>query len=357
LGQIDYAVDGSLVYHPEYPYRTGVTKELSSYQSFLCDTLLQQLKILPSSLVVDVGSNDGTLLAPFQAKGNRVLGIEPTKAGEAARKKGIPTLQAFFGEKTAEMVRAEYGAAKLITSTNVFAHMTNLGDVIRGIYHLLDDDGYFVFENHYLLDILEGVQFDSMYHEHLRSYSLRSILALFDFYDFTVMNACRVDRYGGSIRVYVTKGKGRPVSDNINAMLVEEARYGLQNAAPYTRFAERCKQAKQHFMELAVNQAAHSKPLVGNSCPARSVVLVNYYGLDTGSLPYIAEQPTSPKLDHYLPVKNIPIVTNKRLISEQPEYVVLLAWHLWRPISSQLRARGLRSKFVVPLPEFQIVEP
>ena len=249
-----------------------------------------------------------------------------------------------------------HGNASLILATNMFAHMATIGEVIYGIESLLKPDGVFVFENHYLLDVINGGQFDTIYHEHLRTYSLKSLIKLFSYYDLTVTDVERGSRYGGNIRVHVTKGKNRNVSKNVELLLKEEEDAGLYEIKTYEKFANRVKQAKNDFMNFLYDMKKEGKTIVGNSCPGRCVTLLNYYGVDSDLIPYIAEQPTSLKLDMYLPGKQIPVVNNERLLQEQPDYVVLLAWHYAEPIMNQLKDRGLKSNFIIPLPDLKILE-
>jgi hypothetical protein len=286
----------------------------------------------------------------------RVVGVEPTNIARLARENGVETVQAFFDEDCARRIVESHGPAKLVTATNVFAHMASLGRFLRGLDILLDKDGVFVLENHYLVAILKGGQFDTVYHEHLRSYSLKSILALFDFYDFTVMDAREVSRYGGNIRAYIGKGRNRPVKPGVGQMLAMERDFGLEDPACYQAFRERAEKVKLDLLRLALRCKDEGKSFVGNSCPGRASTLLNYCGIDTDLMPYIAEQPSSLKLGLHLPGKHIPVVNNQRLIDEQPDYVVLLAWHYAEPIAEQLRARGLRSRLVVPMPELRILD-
>jgi hypothetical protein len=354
--QIDYCVDGNEVYHPNYPYRSGITKELAEYQVNICLSLIKKYGLTKKDLAMDIGSNDGTLLSGFKREGIKVLGIEPTNIAKIARKNGIPTVQSFFDIPTAKKLRKKYGPASVMTATNMFAHMQTIGEVIMGIYYLLKDDGVFVSETHYLLDVIKGGQFDTVYHEHLRTYSLHSLIKLFKPYDFTVTDVERGDRYGGNLRVHVTKGKGRKVSQAVKDLLQIEKEAGLDKLATYTKFAERVEQARLHFMEFLLKTNKAGKRIVGNSCPGRCSTLLNYYGVDSQLIPYLAEQPTSLKLGMYLPGKHIPVVKNQILITEQPDYVVLMAWHYAKPIMEQLKARGLKSDFVIPLPDFKIVK-
>ncbi len=355
LAQLDYIVPGDVVYHPDYPYRSGITRELYNHHQRLSVEVVERYNTQKDSLVVDIGSNDGTLLKGFRRLGMRTIGVEPTNIAKFAVEDGIDTIQDFFTEETAREILSQNGKAKVITATNVFAHMATLGTVIRGIEALLDDDGVFVLENHYLLDIVKGIQYDSVYHEHLRSYSIKSVVQLFEYYDLTVIDAHRVASYGGSVRIYVAKGKkGQPSKGLIN-LIAEERNFGLYDSQTYVEFARRAIGSKRALYELALQAEREGWRFVGNSCPGRASTLLNYVGLDRKLMPYIAEQPTSLKLGLHLPGRHIPVVENSILFSEQPDYVVLLAWHYWEPISTNLRERGLKSKFVLPLPEVRII--
>jgi len=356
LVQIDYCVSGEEVYHPDYPYRSGITKELAIYQESIASFLIKKYNLTSKDLVIDVGSNDGTLLKGFQKEKIQVLGVEPTNIARIANASGIETVQAFFDIKTSQNIKKKYGEASLIITTNTFAHMQTLGEFIMGAYNLLKDDGVFVNETHYILDVIKGGQFDTIYHEHLRTYSLKSLISLFNQYDFTVTDVERGDRYGGNIRVYATKGKGRKVSPEVKKLLKLEENFGLNKLETFEKFAKRVKKARLEFMDFLIKTKKSGKSIVGNSSPARASTLLNYYGVDAELLPYLAEQPTSLKLNMFLPGKHIPIVNNQRLIDEQPDYVILLAWHYAIPIAEQLKARGLKSDFIIPLPDFKIVK-
>lgn len=355
LGQIDYAVDGSIVYHPGYPYRSGITKELAEHLHSLAADVVREYELSKDSLVVDIGSNDGTLLTGFSDRGMRVLGVEPTNVAKIAIENGIDSIQEFFSESVAKEIAAQHGRASAITATNVFAHMTGLGDVMRGIDALLDDGGVFVAEVHYLLNIIQGFQYDTIYHEHLRSYSLKSLVRLFEQYNFTVVDAQVVGRYGGSLRVCAVKGKA-PVEPTVRRMLDAEQAFGLYDQAVYDGFRENSMRAGESLLRLALDAKERGQTFVANSCPGRGSTLVNYTGLTRDLMPYICEQPTSLKLGLHLPGKHIPIVENSRLIEEQPDYVLLLAWHYADAIAKELRGRGLKSRLVMPLPEVRVLD-
>lgn len=354
--QIDYCVDGSEVYHPGYPYRSGISKPLADYQREMSLSLIKKYNLDKKDLVIDIGSNDGTLLSGFKKNGTRVLGVEPTNIAKYANAHGINTVQSFFDIKTSQKIKKRYGKAALITSTNVFAHMQTIGEVVMGIYNLLEDDGVFISETHYLLSVIKGGQFDTIYHEHLRTYSLKSLIELFKPYDFTVTDVELGSRYGGNLRVHVTKGKGRPVSTRIAEQLKEEKAAGLDKFATFEKFAARVKKARLDFMKFLIDATRAGKSIVGKSSPGRAVTLLNYYGVDKEMMPYIAEVDKGLKIGLYLPGKHIPIIHEKILFKDKPAYVVMLAWHYADFIMKRLKKAGLKSDFVIPLPDFRIVK-
>lgn len=356
LAQLDYIVDGSVVYHPEYPYRSGISKPLEEYQIAFADSIIAHLGVPEDGFCVDIGSNDGTLLTGFKRHGRRTLGVEPTNIAEIARtENGIETIQQFFTENLAESIVRDYGHAKIVTMTNVFAHMALLGEVMRGIQKLLDKDGVFITESHYLLDVVQKTQFETVYHEHIRTYSLKSLMLLMSYYGMEVFKVERGERYGGNIRVYVARKHSRIIDSSVGKLMVLEEESGLHKLQTYVDFKKRVYKLKSQFMELAYNAQKQGMSFVGNSCPGRCSTLLNYYGVTVDLMPYICELPTSLKLNKYVPGRHIPVVNNSRLLKEQPDYVVLLAWHYAPYMLEQLRIAGLKSQLVVPLPELRVL--
>ena len=356
LAQLDYVIDGSVIYYPEYPYRSGISKPLEEYQRAFAGGVVKNLGIPQGSLSVDIGSNDGTLLTGFRRVGMKTLGVEPTNIAKIARKENnIDTIQSFFTEVVAKDIVKEYGHAKVATMTNVFAHMAPLGEVMRGLVALLSRDGVFITESQYLLDVLEKNQFDGIYHEHIRTYSLKSLVTLFPYYGMEVFDVERGDRYGGNIRAYIARKGVRPISKRVRELLAREEKAGLHRPETWAKWKKRVEENRFRFMDFAYDAKKKGKHLVGNSCPGRATTLLNYYGVDTALMPYVAELPNGLKVGKYLPGKHIPVVSNNILFKEQPDYVVLLAWHYSDFMIQDLRARGLKSRFIIPLPEFKVV--
>lgn len=356
LAQIDYVVAPEVLFHPQYPYRSGITEALASYLHGTAGAVVDRFGIPSGSLVVDIGSNDGTLLAGFKARGMRVQGVEPTEVAKIAIEAGIPTERAFFSEPLAREFRDREGPAWVVTATNMFAHVRNLGELIRGVRDLLVDGGVFVTESHYLADLVETVQYDSIYHEHLKYYAVRPLVTLMDWYGLAVVDAERIPNYGGSIRVYAVKGRGAKVGPNVGELIRAEEAAGLYRAETYVAFRERVVGAKLQLQALLLELRRSGQRVVGVGCPGRSSTLLNYCNVDRELMAYMAEQATSLKVGLFLPGKHIPVVDEKVMFEEQPAYAVMLSWHYAGAIMDKLRQKGLASRFIVPLPDVRVVE-
>lgn len=357
LAQLSYVVDGQEIYHKAYPYRSGISKPLAEYQKNFASNIIMEFGLREGTFCLDIGSNDGTLLSGFMKHNMKVLGVEPTNIAQIAQtENNVPTLQKFFNENVSDEILEKHGKAKIIICTNSFAHMAELGEVCRGIANLLDEDGIFISESHYLLDILEKFQFDTIYHEHIRTYSLKSLITLLSYYDLEVFHAQRASRYGGNIRVYASKKGKHPIRDSIRQLLEQEEKAGLHDATTWKKFTLNVEKNKKIFMDFLYKLKASNKTIAGYSCPGRCVPLINYYQITKNLIPYIGELPTSLKLGKYVPGARIPVVSTDVLAKEQPDYLVVFAWHYIDAIKERLKEDGVHSKLIVALPEFQVFE-
>ena len=313
--QLDYVVDGSEIYFPDYPYRSGISKPLEEYQRAFADGIVTRFDLAPKSLCVDVGANDGTLLTGFKRKGMKALGVEPTNIAKIARKENkIDTIQDFFTEKVAKDIIKSHGPAKIVTMTNVFAHMATLGQVMRGLEKLLDKDGVFITESQYLLDVLESNQFEGIYHEHVRTYSLKALVKLMPYYGLEVFDVERASRYGGNIRAYIARKGVYPVDKRVRDLLLLEEKKGLFKPATWAKWRKKVEENRLKFMSLLYEAKRKGLRIVANSCPGRGAVLLNYYGVDTFLLPYVAELPNGLKVGKFLPGTHIPVIARNSLI-------------------------------------------
>lgn len=355
LVQIDYAVDSRELFFPEYPYRTGITETLKKNMHHVATAILGKFPFKKGSLVIDIGSNDGTLLEGFKNAGMRVLGVEPTNIADIANANGIETLKTFFNAQTANDIVKKYGQASIITATNVFAHVNGLRGLMDGISQALADDGVFVNESHYQLDILNTLQYDSIYHEHLRFYLIKPLIELFKRCGFSLVDVERIPNYGGSIRVCAKKD-GSPPSQNVMSLIKLEEKSGAYHDDTYHNFRKRVEASRRTIRSFLVKLLDEGKSIVGIGCPGRSATLLQYCGVSRDLLPYIAEQSTCLKLGMFTPNTHIPVLDEAKMFAEQPDYALMLTWHYAEPIIKNLRKKGLKSKIVVPLPNLQIFE-
>ena len=358
LGQLDYVVDGKLLFSStNYMYRTGISAPLRDHLKLLAEEIVSTQQIQKGSLCVDIGSNDGTLLTFFRDFGMKTVGVEPTSMAKVAKQENkIQTIKAFFDEKAARQIVKEYGKAKVVTFTNVFAHMATLGQVMRGLKILLDTDGVIVTESQYLLDIFERNQFDQIYHEHVRIYSLKSLTRLFPQYEMEVFDAKHVTTREGSIRAYAGWKKKHPMSKNVTRLVTKEEKMGLFSVRGWGLWKKHVEKARYEFMEFVHTAMKEGSHIVGDSMPTRGVVVMNYFGIHRGLIPYVAQLPGTEKVGMYIPGTQTPIVSNEIILKDKPDYILILAWHFSDFIIKNWRAKGLKSKFIIPLPKFKIVE-
>jgi hypothetical protein len=349
LVQLGLAVDPVIIFPPEYPYTSGTTKLLRDNFAELYREASGLLQLGPQDLVIDIGSNDGTLISNFQAGGHRVLGIEPTDVGKIAAGRGIPTLQRYFTPEVAAQVKREHGPARVVTAANCFAHMEDVHAIVTGILDLIGPDGVFISESHYLIGLLDTLQYDTVYHEHLRYYSLASLAHLLRMHGLEVFHARPIPSHGGSIRVYAARQGVRPVNDSVARMLAAEPR-GQAMRQRLAAFRNDVMLSKLRLLAMIRDLKEKGARICGISAPSRASTLVNYVGLDEALIDYVCEITGSLKIGKCMPGTAIPVVEESRLFADQPECAIIFSWHIADELAPKLRAKGYRGKLVTPLP-------
>jgi hypothetical protein len=354
LVQIGLIVDPAILFPPEYPYTSGTTRILRENFAELAREATPLLGLNKTDLVVDVGSNDGTLLSNFHKAGHPVCGVEPTLMANLANERGIPTIMSFFGPAAAAQVVEQCGKASVVTATNVFAHIEGIHEIVDSILVMLADDGVFISESHYLMSLIETLQYDTIYHEHLRHYSVESLSYLLDMHGLEVIHAKRIPTHGGSIRVYAARKGKRPVGPTVQAMLAEERSAGALSDR-LSEFRRRVAMSKLHLHALLSGLLAEGARVYGVGAPSRASTLVNYVGLDRELLDCVVEIAGSYKVGKYMPGTLVPVVDEARLFDDQPEFALLLSWHIADELIPKLRERGFKGQYIVPLPEPRVV--
>jgi len=354
LVQLGLVVDPQVLFPPEYPYTSGTTRILRENFQQLSEECREVVGYGPEDLVVDVGSNDGTLLAAFVGKA-RVLGIEPTQAGELAKARGIETYTAFFGPEVVARAVAERRPAHIVTATNVFAHIEDVNAVVESVLALLGPKGVFISESHYLLSLVETLQYDTIYHEHLRYYSLTALRHLLERHGLEVFHARRIPTHGGSIRVYAARRGERPVRSSVADLLAAEQKADLHGAG-LQRFKKDVVLSKMRLHALLVDLKRTGARIYGIGAPSRASTLMNYVGLGDGIVDCVLEVKGSHKTGKYMPGTLVPVLEEGKLFEDQPEYAMLLSWHIAEELIPKLREKGFRGRYIVPLPEPRILE-
>jgi len=352
----------SYVVHPEkmfknYPYVTSTTETFKKHFTNMAKEITEEFGLGKGSLVVDIGSNDGLLLRGFKEKGIGVVGIEPAEnICEIARKEGIDTICDFLNEDVVGNILKLKGKADVITGNNVFAHISDIKDVVKNVKSLLKEEGVFVIEVQYLLDNIKNLTFDNIYHEHLYYYGVLSLNEFFNKQEMEIFKVKHVDTHGGSLRVFVQKkGSKYAVDSSVDEMIRKEKEFGLYKIETYEKFAEKVYSIKEKLKEKLKEIKKQNKKIVGYGAPAKATTSLNFYGINKDYIDYIVED--NP-LKHGLTVPGvrIPIASREELERNLPDYIVILAWNFAEEIlrkNEALKEKGV--KFIIPSPELKIV--
>lgn len=354
--QILDVVDPRILFE-HYVYVSGTSpvfvKHFEDYAAFVMD----RFKPAAGGLVLDIGSNDGTLLSFFQKAGMRVLGIDPAQEISAeATARGIPTICGFFGADKGAEIAAQHGKAEVITANNVFAHIDDLSGVVDGVRGLLSPSGVFVFEVSYLVDVFEKTLFDTIYHEHLDYHSVKPLVRFFAAKGMELIEAVRVDSHGGSLRgIAQLKGGPRPVGASVGELVALEEKLGLDKAATLAKFAADIEALGAELNALLKRLKAEGKRIGAFGAPAKATTLMYHFGIGPELVDFIIDD--SPlKQGLYSPGMHIPVVSSAEGFAKAPDYLVILAWNFAAPIIAKNAAfREGGGKFIVPIPKVEVV--
>jgi hypothetical protein len=349
LVQLGLAVDPVIIFPPEYPYTSGMTRILRDNFAELYAESSDMLGLTKDDLVVDVGSNDGTLISNFQQGGHRILGIEPTDVAKIANERGINTIQRYFSKQVGREVRDSHGPAKVVTAANCFAHIEDVHAIVEGITEMLAPDGVFISESHYLIGLLDDLQYDTVYHEHLRYYSVGSLAHLLAMHGLEVFHARKIPTHGGSIRVYAARKGTRAVQPSVREMLDAEPR-GDAMRKRLADFRHDVMLSKLRLHALIRDIKESGGRICGISAPSRASTMINYVGLDSAIIDYVCEIEGSLKIGKCMPGTLIPVVEESQMFADEPDCAIIFSWHIASELAPKLRAKGYKGKLVTPLP-------
>jgi len=310
-----------------------------------------------NDLVIDIGSNDGTLLSFFKKKHLNVLGIDPAEnLAKESNKRGIKTIPGYFNEDMAVMVREKYGLAKVITATNVVAHIDDLHSVMKGIKKLLHPVGLFVMEAPYLIDLLDNNEFDTIYHEHLSYISIRPLMKLFEKYNLKIVDIKKQSVHGGTVRIFTAHVDSEyKIHPRVEKFVSEENLKKLHLRSTYDEFARRVKVIRRDLLHFLKRIKKEGRSIIGYGASAKGNVLTNYCNISTDILDYIVDS-TPYKQEKYTPGTHIPIYSETEVITNTADYALLLSWNFAKEIiekNKEFRERG--GQFIITIPYLKII--
>lgn len=358
LVQIMEPVDERILFSGDYHHLAGLTGGYRRHLQELADELATLHDVRPGPTqrrpyVIEIGSNDGSLLDELAERGFDVLGVDPNGTETPG---GSPVVREYFSSQTAAQLLSDTEPADVVVALNTFAHITHLHDFLDGVGSILGDQGMFVSESHYLPDLLDTLQYDFAYHEHSRYYSLTALQEAFRVHGLEVFRIERIATHGGSVRVYAGFEGAHEVHHSVTELRAHEDTLKLTDEAVYRRFAARVEEHRGRLRDLLDALTRDGSRVAAASSPARAVTLLNYCSLGPDEIDFISE--ISPrKIGKLSPGTHIPIVHQDRLCGpEQPEYALLLSWHIADELISRLRKEGFKGDFVVPLPEPRVIK-
>ena len=357
LAQLNYVVPPELLYQQDYPYEASITRTGRIHWGEFAKTTRERFDLGSADLVIDIGSNVGVLLDAFKSQGVRTLGIEPAgNIADIARKNGIETLNDFFSIDVARNVVNDKGQASVITATNVFAHVDDLMSFIKAVDILLAPNGVLIIEAPYFTNLLEQLEYDTIYHEHLSYLSVKPLLAFFRRVGMEVLKIEQRDIHGGSFRIHVARAGRMQVSPEVGELIKLEETKAVHSLETLDQFAKKVEQNRDDLNWLLYSLKREGKRIAAASAPAKGMTLLNYCRLGTETIDFVTEKSTL-KIGKYTPGTHIPVVSDDELIARRPDYALLLAWNFADEIINNLAAyRAKGGKFIIPIPEPRIVE-
>lgn len=339
--QLNYVVEPEKMFS-NYLYVSSTAKSFREHFERAAVDYIGRFGLNEHSLVVDIGSNDGVFLKPLRDRSVRVVGVEPAKnISDIANSIGVTTINSFFNTDTVGQIKKIHGNARIVTASNVFAHSDDLVQMTNDVFSLLEENGNFVIEVQYLLDTINDLTFDNIYHEHVNYWSVTSISNFFERLGFFVVDVEHIDTHGGSIRVFV--GRKKVESENLKKFLSEEDRFGLKDYSTYVKFGDKVRNLRENVRKN-FDSLNSGMRVAAYGSPAKATTALNFYGVDSSSIEYTVED-NPLKKNKVIPGTGIVIKDKQYCMENLPDVIVVLAWNFFDDIkrnNQDLIERGVR---------------
>ena len=341
----------SVVVPPEkmfnnYFYLSSTSQQFRDHFVDIANELKSDLKLKNSSLIIDIGSNDGIFLDPVKKLGINAIGVEPAKnVAKIANSKKLETIAEYFSDKTVNKITKKYGKADVVTAFNVFAHGDGLKEILKNTEELLKKNGEFIFEIQYLFRTLKDLTFDNIYHEHVNYWCLLAILNFFEDSQLKVYKVKEVDTHGGSLRVYATKNKNKRMDKSVSKYVELEKKNKLDKHSTYLEFAKKVEDTKKQSLEMISQIKLEDKRIIGYGAPAKATTILNYFGLSDKDLEYTVDD-NSLKQNKFIPGTDIQIKNIEDIKPNNYDYVLVLAWNFFDSIKKNNKKIFSNSKFI-----------
>jgi len=356
LSQLTKVVAPERMYK-NYLYVSSTPATFRDHCAELAKTAISVAALEPGSLVLDIASNDGCLLSPFQKSGMRVVGVEPAEnLAPEANRRNIPTLCVYWSPSVARDIAENFGSPQVITSTNVLAHVDDVHSFVKGIEACLAPRGVWIIEVPYVLDFIRENEFDTAYHEHLSYFNLHAMAHLLEMHQFSLFDVDYFpDLHGGTLRMYAARTGLYPPRPRLESFLKKETAFGVKREAPYAAFAKRVYANKKKLMSLLARLRREKKVVWAYGASAKGNTLLNFFGITSQAVPVVIDD-NPKKWKYYTPGSRMRITGIEELPKNNVDYLLLLAWNFKDEIMSRCRATGYRQSYLLPIPQARILE-
>jgi len=354
--QLNYVVKPEILYKKNYPYESSITKAGKKHWEEFANSTVKDFNLRKGDLAVDIGSNTGVLLSAFRKNNLKIIGVDPAQnISRIANRRGVFTISDFFNKKVVKKILKKSGKAKLISGTNVFAHINDLKTFVNNIKNLLHKNGIFVIEVPHFLHLLKNLEYDTIYHEHLSYITVKPLIPFFKKFNLEIIDIQQRDIHGGSIRIFISRKGNYKIRKNVNNIFKIEKKANLNDKKILINFQKRVVENRIELTSLISKLKKDKKKIIILSAPAKGMTLLNYCKIDGDFVDYATEK-SKIKQGLYTPGGNIPVYSDAKILKSMPDYAILLAWNFSKEIiKNNIKYLKKGGKFIIPIPKVKII--